>query len=46
MAQTVSTLPVKAGIQKLSFAVYLSLLGSFASLVAYLGMNCHHLAPH
>lgn len=44
MAQAVSTLPVKAGIQKLSFAVHLSLLGSFASLVTYLGINCHHIA--
>jgi hypothetical protein len=44
MAQAVSALPVKAGIQKLSFAVHLSLLGSFVSLVAYLGANCHHLA--
>lgn len=43
MAQTVSTLPVKASIQKLSFAVHLSMLGSFVSLVTYLGVNCHHL---
>lgn len=43
MAQAVSTIPVKKGIQKGLFAVHLSLLGSFVSLVGYLGANCHHI---
>jgi hypothetical protein len=41
MAQVASTIRVQR--QSPLFAVHLSLLGSFAGLVGYLAVVCHHM---